>query len=58
MDNELLEQVSFSIDLLNLERKLACHGSSADDEMRVSVHRVEEALQARGVRVPVDKKAN
>jgi hypothetical protein len=57
MNNELLEQVSFSLDLLNLDRKLACKDSSGDDEAWSSVYVVEEALRAKGVRAPLDKKA-
>jgi hypothetical protein len=56
MDNELLEQVSFTLDLLNLDRKLA--DSSADNDVSRSVYIVEEALRATGVRAPVNKKAN
>jgi hypothetical protein len=57
MNNELLEQVSFTLDLLNLDRKLMCKDSSVDDKASSSVYIVEEALRAKGVRVPVDKKA-
>jgi hypothetical protein len=57
MNNELLEQVSFSLDLMNLDRKLACKDSSVDDEASSSVYVVEEALRAKGVRAPLDKKA-
>ena len=56
MNHELLEQVSFTVDLLNLDRKLA--DSSADNDASRSVSIVEEALRATGVRAPVDKKAN
>jgi hypothetical protein len=55
MTNELLEQVSFTLDLLNLDRKLA--DSSADNDVSRSVYIVEEALRATGVRAPLDKKA-
>jgi hypothetical protein len=56
MNNELLEQVSFTLDLLNLDRKLDCNDASADDHASSSVYVVEEALRAKGVRAPVDKK--
>lgn len=56
MNNELLEQVSFTLDLLNLDRKLACKGSFADNETSSSVYVVEETLRAKGVRTLVDKK--
>jgi len=58
MNNELLEQVSFSLDLMNLDRKLASNDSSTDDNASSSVYVVEEALRAKGVRAPVNKKAN
>jgi len=57
MNNEFLEQVSFTLDLLNLECKLACKDASADGEVSASVHRVEETLRAMGMRAPVDPKA-
>jgi hypothetical protein len=41
MDDELLEQVSFSLDLLNLDRQLISMTASVDD----------------GARAPVDEKA-
>jgi hypothetical protein len=41
VDNELLEQVSFSLDLLSLDLKLRCTTASVDD----------------GARAPVDEKA-
>jgi hypothetical protein len=56
MNNELLEQVSFTLDLLNLERKLDCKDPSIDDEASSSVYVVEEALRAKGVRAAADKK--
>jgi hypothetical protein len=56
MNNELLEQVSFTLDLLNLDRKLACNDPSSDDEASSSVYVVEETLRAKGVRTAVDKK--
>jgi hypothetical protein len=56
MNNELLEQVSFTLDLLNLDRKLECNDASVDDHASSSVYVVEEALRAKGVRAPVDKK--
>jgi FAD/FMN-containing dehydrogenase len=56
MNNELLEQVSFTLDLLNLDRKLDCKDPSVDDQASTSVYVVEEALRAKGVRPPVDKK--
>jgi hypothetical protein len=55
MNNELLEQVSFTLDLLNLDRKLACQGPSVDDDATSSVYVVEEALRAKGVRAAADK---
>ena len=57
MNNEPLEQVSFTLDLLNLGRKLLCKDSSGDDKASSSVYLVEEALRAKGVRVPVVQKA-
>ncbi len=57
VDNELLEQVSFSLDLLNLDGKLTCTKASIDDEAGNSVYLVEEALRTNGVSAPVDEKA-
>jgi len=54
MNNEPLEHVSFTLDLLNLDRKLACQDPSADNDAS-SVYVVEEALRAKGVRAPLDK---
>lgn len=58
MNNELLDQVSFTLDLLNLDRKLACSDSSLDDQTSSSVYVVEETLRAQGVRASFDKKTN
>jgi hypothetical protein len=55
MNNELLEQVSFTLDLLNLDRKLDCNEPSIDDDASRPVYVVEEALRSKGVRAPVDK---
>jgi hypothetical protein len=57
MNNGPLEQLSFSLDLLNLDRKLSCEDASVDDDARSSVYLVEEALRANGVRLPIDKNA-
>lgn len=56
VDNELLEQVSFSLDLLNLDGKLTCTKASADYEAGNSVYLVEEALRTNGARAPIDEK--
>ena len=57
MNHELLEQTSFTLDLLNLDRHLASKDPAADNETSTSVYVVEEALRAKGVRAPLDKKA-
>ena len=55
MNNEILEQLSFSLDLMNLSRKLADAGSSVEDESRISVYLVEKTLRAKGVRPSLPK---
>ena len=56
MNNELLEQVSFTLDLLNLDRKLDCKDPFVDNDTSSSVYLVEETLRVKGVRVAADKK--
>jgi hypothetical protein len=56
MNDELLEHVSFTLDLLNLDRKLDCKDPSVDDDAASSVYVVEETLRAKGKRAPVDQK--
>jgi hypothetical protein len=56
MNNELLEQVSFTLDLLNLDRKLDCKDPFVDNDASSSVYLVEETLRVKGVRTAADKK--
>ena len=56
MNNELLEQVSFTLDLLNLDRRLDSKDPSVNNDASSSVYVVEETLRAKGVRTPADKK--
>jgi hypothetical protein len=56
-NNEPLEQLSFSLDLLNLDCKLTCQNPSVDDEAGTSVYLIEEALRAKGLRAQLGEKA-
>lgn len=56
MNNELLEQVSFTLDLMNLDRRLDTKDPSIDNEASSSVYVVEETLRVKGVRAAADKK--
>ncbi|MBZ5595047.1 MAG: hypothetical protein LAP39_22620 [Acidobacteriia bacterium] len=54
MNKEIIEPVSFSLDLLNLSHQLGC----SDCESGITpdaIEEVEDALRAAGVRVPVKK---
>lgn len=56
MNSELLEQVSFTLDLMNLDRRLDSKDPSVNNDESSSVYVVEETLRAKGVRTPTDKK--
>lgn len=56
MNNELLEQVNFTLDLMNLDRKLDSKDPSDNNDAPTSTYVVEETLRANGVRAAADKK--
>ena len=56
MNNELLEQVSFTLDLMNLDCRLDSKDPSVNNDASSFVYVVEETLRAKGVRTPADKK--
>lgn len=56
MNNELLEQVSFTLDLMYLERKMGDEDGSVNNDASSSIYVVEETLRVKGVRAAADRK--
>jgi len=55
VNKHTLDQVSFSIDLLNLSSKLGGNESSGGGIAPDAIEKVEDALRAAGVRKPLKK---
>ena len=55
VNTDTIEQVSFSVDLINLNAKLGCQDSSGSEIAPDAIEEVEDALRAAGVRVPLKK---